>query len=598
MAKSKSTIKRKKSCQKKQKIYSIRKKEKMYFLRSKSEMKKCRSPKRFHRKYLKSQRKKSIKVFAPNNDENIKKRVLLPKQLLKIAKSLCTQITLLNLQKAIKIYDIDDKMNYLYLSLCKKIQRKDFKYIYTLSFQNRKKILNQHKIKSPILNKKSNIIFLQLVNFLINSYEPNTRESVKILNDYRLINFNRFIIPIYEGNSELKYFYFISLIFDWLEKNEKEGLYSIKYFKNFLLYQENVDKIDLLFYLIFRIDVLFLNSNKILHSALLNIKLMICETIEHKKNALYLIQDEIKENLDNVNINNETTLTLKKNKYKFKPLDYYYYMDMEDEDNFLRYITGKEHMTYDFCLQFRYNYFDSEKKINAFLNILKKILSSRVIREYYEKVKISVSYEFPFDNDKIIKYLWNKVIFAEIDNYWGMTNREGFGIFINRLKGDKSNGLGYGAHTITISHEFVMNSLGSMINTNDGKMASTLTPKKCFIDNKDNTSTCYLSDSGDKFEHIVFGTRVNSLTIGGNHFIFTIKNWNLSLKYFRKGFKANNIIKRKKTILEELKIIKNCDKDVKELFKDINYKNVTNKKSQSISTRKNNESVKSNDFVS
>ena len=86
---------------------------------------------------------------------------------------------------------------------------------------------------------------MQLVNFLINSYEPNTRESVKILNDYRLINFNRFIIPIYEGNSELKYFYFISLIFDWLEKNEKEGLYSIKYFKNFLLYQENVDKIDL-----------------------------------------------------------------------------------------------------------------------------------------------------------------------------------------------------------------------------------------------------------------------------------------------------------------------------------------------------------------
>ena len=42
------------------------------------------------------------------------------------------------------------------------------------------------------------------------------------------------------------------------------------------------------------------------------------------------------------------------------------------------------------------------------------------------------------------------------------------------------------------------------------------------------------------------------------------------------------------TILEELKIIKNYDRDIKELFKDINYNNVTNnKQSQSISTRKN-----------
>jgi len=598
MGKPKTTIKMKNSCQQKQKIYSIRKKNKIYELRSKSEMKKCKSSKQFQKKYFKSQRKKLNEVLDPNNDKNIKKIVLLPTELLKIAKRLCTKITLLNLQNAIKIYDIDDKINYSYLYLCQKMQRKDFKYIYTLSFENRKKIMKRHNLNVPILKKKSKIIFFNLVNFLINSYTPESRTSKNILNQYRLRNFKRFIIPIYEGNEELKYFYFISLIFGWLQINEEEGLFSLKHFSDFLLYQENVNKIDLLFYLLFRIDILFLEPNQISVNALLNIEVMICETIKYKMGVLKLIEDEIKENLEKVDINDETTLTLKKYKYKFNPFDYYY-MYKENKDSMLRNIKGKKHMTYDYCLKFRYNYIDSEKKINAFLNILKKILSSNVIREYYEKVKISQYYEFPLDNDKIIEYLWNKVIFAEIDNYWGMTNREGFGIFINRLKGDKSNGLGYGAHTITISHEFIMYSLCSMINTNDGKMSLALTPKKCLIDNKDNMLTCDLSDSDDKFEYIVFGARVDSLTIGGNHFIFTIENWNLSLKDFSKGFKASNVIKRKITILEELKTIKNNDRDIKELFKDINYNNVTNnKQTQSISTRKNKDSACNKDFVS
>ena len=128
MGKPKTTIKMKNSCQQKQKIYSIRKKNKIYELRSKSEKKKCKSSKQLQKKYFKSQRKKSNEVLAPNNDKNIKKIVLLPTELLKIAKRLCTKITLLNLQNAIKIYDIDDKINYSYLYLCQKIQRKDFKY--------------------------------------------------------------------------------------------------------------------------------------------------------------------------------------------------------------------------------------------------------------------------------------------------------------------------------------------------------------------------------------------------------------------------------------------------------------------------------------
>ena len=70
-----------------------------------------------------------------------------------------------------------------------------------------------------------------------------------------------------------------------------------------------------IFYLLFRIDILFLEPNQISVNALLNIEVMICETIKYKMGVLKLIEDEIKENLEKVDINDETTLTLKKYKY-------------------------------------------------------------------------------------------------------------------------------------------------------------------------------------------------------------------------------------------------------------------------------------------
>jgi hypothetical protein len=332
-------------------------------------------------------------------------------------------------------------------------------------------------------------------------------------------------------------------------------------------------------------------------NSLLNTKLLVEQNVKSKMMGLVLIKDEIKENLDNIQITDNTVLTLKKKKYKFKPIDYYIYPFTSEKIDYINNIKNKTWVTYDYCLNNKFNYFENNIKRNAFLRFFKKILSSRVMKEYFSKLIISENYEFPLNNRKLVNFLWEKIIFTEIDTNYGMTNREGFGIFINRTK-VKINGLEYGICIITISHEFITHSLGSLINSNDGIQAGTLTLIKSFINSKDNTSTKKIVDSGDKFEYFLFGNRVSILTIGGNHFIFNINNLDLSLKEFRAGFIKNNKVKSSTVLKNELQVLMENDADIKILFNNVSYDNITNEKdSQSTPARRSNEKVQSKEFV-
>ena len=84
------------------------------------------------------------------------------------------------------------------------------------------------------------------------------------------------------------------------------------------------------------------------------------------------------------------------------------------------------------------------KKIKYFFSFFKNILNSLVIREYYKKVESFKNYEFPLDDENIINYLCGKINGAELaDNFSGVCNRKGFGIFINRANGKKYIGFEY-----------------------------------------------------------------------------------------------------------------------------------------------------------
>lgn len=185
------------------------------------------------------------------------------------------------------------------------------------------------------------------------------------------------------------------------------------------------------------------------------------------------------------------------------------------------------------------------------------------------------------------------------NNFSGVCNREGFGIFINRTNGKKYIGLEYGKFIIIISHEVIGHYLRNLINSNSGLNAYAPTPNESFINDEDNILVDTCGCVGQKFEVILFGKAVPKIIIGGNHYLFNIKNWSLSLEKFKEGFIKNNIVKKINVLKEELREIKK-DTFVKELFKDIKYDNVGEKmESQSITTRKNNKVIINNsDFVS
>ena len=196
-------------------------------------------------------RKESSNPFSLYSSENIKSKVLLPQELLvKAKKILGIKPSVSKLIEAMTIYDVNDTINYNYLKNSGKISPENYKYIYTLSLNNRKKIISQYKINKEIFTKSSKIIFHELVNFLITKYIPNNESCKNKLKKYNLEHFNKFIIPINEGTSELKYFNFINVILDWFDKDPENGKSYLTEFKDFFKKKKNLHKINNIYYII------------------------------------------------------------------------------------------------------------------------------------------------------------------------------------------------------------------------------------------------------------------------------------------------------------------------------------------------------------
>ena len=535
--------------------------------------------------------KRKIKTtYSTFNDKKELKEILLPEELLKIAKSkLDDALSISCLEEAIKIYDINDYINFNYLSKCNSIENKNIKYVYTLSYDNRKKIIKKYNLdKQYIFEYRSKQIFIDLLKFIANS-NLNANTSKNPFRVFNLKGFNEFIIPISEGTEELKYYYVISVIQCWLDNpdnyNTVQNICSSLYYN--LINSPSFEDIDNIFYIIFRIDFLFFYNISIDAKKIKELE-MLYENKNDTIRALLIINDEI-EGFNNKNITSNTVLTLKKNNFKFNPNDYNF-IGYTTKPMILQNINQKNQMNYQYYSINKFNLFSCPEDKNAFIGFVNEILQSNVIQEYFKKVKSFKNYYFPFKNKKILDFLWEKVIFADLDdNSWGFSNKEGFGIFINRQKKYGSTiQLNYGGYIIAITHEFVGHYLRLLININDKKKAGTGTPIKVYNNNKDNELAKNLIDGGDKYEAILFGEKVERLFIGGNHYLFDINNWTKPIDEFREGFKNNNIIKSVKILKTELKGLKSKNNYFNILFKNVNYNKITmTQKSQSISTSSN-----------
>ena len=393
-------------------IQTINKKRKEM---KKSIQKKLLLSKKNTRRYslTRKSRKNNLNYLSDTHEEETKK-ILLPQELLLNTKSLIKEnSSIVYLRKAMKIYDIDENINYCFFEKCKKITSGNYKYLYTLNYEDRKRIMEKHKLKQNILSKSSKLIFFYLIQFLKNIFQPKDKESLATLNDYKLPYFGKFIIPISEGNEELKFYYFIDIVLKWLKDTalrEKIEVH-LSYFNDFFENIKNFDKVEEVFYIIFRINLLFFNQIDD-YSILENVGLAIDEKIEEKIKKLNLIKDDIIENIDKIKINNKTVLTLKKENVKFKPTNYCF-GKCYSAIHVIKNIVHKKYMSYDYFKMNKINYFDDDvKKKDVFIQLVNIMLSSRVIKEYYQKINVYHEYEFPFsqEDSKVSEYFWNKVI--------------------------------------------------------------------------------------------------------------------------------------------------------------------------------------------
>jgi hypothetical protein len=78
----------------------------------------------------------------------------------------------------------------------KNIKKSHYKYIYTLSLENKNSIIKKDKIKEKIFFKSLKLIFKELVIFLINRFKLDKDASQQELDTYGLKYFEKFIIPI------------------------------------------------------------------------------------------------------------------------------------------------------------------------------------------------------------------------------------------------------------------------------------------------------------------------------------------------------------------------------------------------------------------
>ena len=209
----------------------------------------------------------SLKDSAKN-----KIKVLLPDELLEKAKNIIgknKKKSIYFFKKALKIYDINDQINFRYLRKFKRLSKGNYKYIYTLSLNNRKKIVARFKkSKANIFAHPSKQLFYEFVNLLLEKdFDPDEESSMQKLEDYKVNNFDKFIIPINEGTEELKYYYFMNIIWSWINSKFKKSVSKcLKKFKRFFKCEDNINKINEVFiYYLELIGYLFIIKLEIYH---------------------------------------------------------------------------------------------------------------------------------------------------------------------------------------------------------------------------------------------------------------------------------------------------------------------------------------------
>lgn len=508
----------------------------------------------------------------------------------------------------ISIYDLDENINYEYLTLLNsyyldnkeaidkdekglsdKIAKNFYTYIFTLNYDDRLKIYDIYQFfkhneifendEKYFYKDKMKFVFRELINKLIQleNFDEPYKSYNDIIAEYSIPETkNKNLIPAIFGNEEYRYTTYIIIIGSVINSSKishrdegtkkeliKQYIKSLSLFKDY--FSLEIDKYDEEFirYILFCIITVFTYSKTIITlkekitNNLRKCSLFLYESISKKKEKLKLIKDYIQNknfDLDKINADTIIEILYKTNTYTFKISDLYF-CDCNDKWEILD--TISENVKHTF------SYYQRENRIlddiyleNKYNEYFQKILASEINEEYIKQLKLMERYEYAFKEEKFIKEIKIKYAMLPIEELSGITVKNFYTVYINNnlnnLEVEKML-LQLGAKLIVKLHEFVNHIYRVIMHVNNIKIPLD-TPKKIFKNDNmnDKRNLQSLKDGGDKYEVILFGNKLDKFYYSCIFFIFDEDNWHIkNISKFSESFQNNNLLEKKVKILQE-----------------------------------------------
>ena len=404
--------------------------------------------------------------------------------------------------------------------------------------------------------------------YINNMCNKNDFEKLKNSEEY-YIDEKKYVFPLYKGNYESKYAYYIYLLFEYILDNNY-FFKKVLMLHNFLQlidskeFKEHFKNNEELLYFMYQYMFISLLCIEISKGELNVMNLFLnyfFETYSLKEGLIgemmkmLKIKYSLNKDLLYINMNN-TNITINIYDYCFSKL-------MENTENLndlYNNLACPRYFSIEKCFKEK-KFINAKNAFNEMKDLYRNILKSKVYSQCIKKIKKLNQYENPFNQknngDKIIKDFENNTYYINIPyKLFGLTDKILGNIYINSYIKDNESSmlfLNVANQTWTHCHEYGFHGLLMLVNANSKILIDNYTPEELFVDDKKNKNkriintyfknikNYYTYDSGDKGETYIFGDKLNYLYLKGALYISNKDNWNNdSLNDFRKEFKKIN----------------------------------------------------------
>ena len=480
------------------------------------------------------------------------------------------------ISSVIKICDMNEELMEKFLDYQYENDFKSFllnfpNYMFVVSKEKRNKFQNllKNKKDSSIPQKHfkkdsmKNVFEKLLFDiFKKKKYSMDEFEQLKNSKKY-YVDKKNYVFPLYKGNYESKYAYYIYLLFEYILDDNYffnkvvllHGFLKLIFSKDFKEHFKNNEK--LLFFMYQYIFLSFfcfeLSKGELKEDIFfLNYffeKYSIKEKLIREIMKFLKIKYSLNKDLLTINLNN-TYITINIYDYCFSQINH----DTKNLNDLYNNLECPRYFSIEKCFKVK-KFINDKKAFHEMKNLYRNILKSKVYSQSIKKIKKLNQYQNPFNQnngDKIIKDFEDNTYYINIPyKLFGLTDNILGNIYINSyIKYNESSilFLNITNQIWTHCHEYGFHGLLMLANVKSNILINNNTPEefedkkqkdKKIINSLFKNNKNYCND--EKGETYIFGDKLKLLYLKGGLYISNMKKWNNNLNVFREEFgKINN----------------------------------------------------------